>query len=203
MQPHQLLDHPLFEDRPIRAILQPFGFEVSIEVTELPIDAAFDDEGDMNCYSNDPRAYIDSLNFQHPAGYTEVSRFETEDDIVSVAVFAQLLLCADSAFAGPSSPLSDGYMAVWRERMRQISTEEFSRERDDQYENGELSAAASAYAAKAIYVSANRENAPSLWPWSPKWWKPSTPRRDLVKAGALILAEIERLDRAEARQAGE
>ena len=36
-----------------------------------------------------------------------------------------------------------------------------------------------------------------LWPWLSSWWKPSTNRRDLVKAGALILAEIERLDRAE------
>jgi hypothetical protein len=29
-----------------------------------------------------------------------------------------------------------------------------------------------------------------------EWWKPTNRRRDLVKAGALILAEIERLDRA-------
>ncbi|MNY70647.1 hypothetical protein D3C86_2088230 [compost metagenome] len=35
------------------------------------------------------------------------------------------------------------------------------------------------------------------WPWSEDWWKPSPePRRNLVKAGALILADIERLDRA-------
>jgi hypothetical protein len=34
------------------------------------------------------------------------------------------------------------------------------------------------------------------WPWDLKWWKPTTPRRDLVKAAALIVAEIERLDRA-------
>ncbi|MNC99215.1 hypothetical protein D3C83_174210 [compost metagenome] len=35
------------------------------------------------------------------------------------------------------------------------------------------------------------------WPWEGCWWKPTGRRRDLVKAGALILAEIERLDRAE------
>jgi len=34
------------------------------------------------------------------------------------------------------------------------------------------------------------------WPWAEKWWKPKNERRDLVKAAALILAEIERLDRA-------
>lgn len=28
-----------------------------------------------------------------------------------------------------------------------------------------------------------------------KWWKPKSCRRELVKAGAPILAEIERLDR--------
>jgi hypothetical protein len=37
---------------------------------------------------------------------------------------------------------------------------------------------------------------PARWPWSQDWWKPTNPRRDLVKAGALIAAEIERLDRA-------
>ncbi|MFN3321313.1 MAG: hypothetical protein ACK43M_21435, partial [Allorhizobium sp.] len=35
-----------------------------------------------------------------------------------------------------------------------------------------------------------------LWPWGIEWWKPTDRRRDLVKAGALIIAEIERLDRA-------
>lgn len=40
---------------------------------------------------------------------------------------------------------------------------------------------------------------PRQWPftWWLDWWKPTTYRRDLVKAGALILAEIERLDRRE------
>ncbi|KSE95426.2 hypothetical protein AO934_31075 [Pseudomonas aeruginosa] len=34
------------------------------------------------------------------------------------------------------------------------------------------------------------------WPWDEQWWKPSTARRDMVKACALALAELERLDRA-------
>jgi len=36
------------------------------------------------------------------------------------------------------------------------------------------------------------------WPikWMAAWFKPTDPRRDLVKAGALCIAEIERLDRA-------
>jgi hypothetical protein len=36
----------------------------------------------------------------------------------------------------------------------------------------------------------------NFWPWDASWWKPASNRRNLVKAGALILAEIERLDRA-------
>ena len=35
-----------------------------------------------------------------------------------------------------------------------------------------------------------------LWPWAASWWKPKNRRRDLVRAAALIVAEIERIDRA-------
>ena len=31
--------------------------------------------------------------------------------------------------------------------------------------------------------------------WSKDWWKPKDKRRDLIRAAALIVAEIERLDR--------
>jgi hypothetical protein len=35
-----------------------------------------------------------------------------------------------------------------------------------------------------------------FWPWDQDWWKPSPdPIRNLVKAGALIAAEIDRLQR--------
>lgn len=34
------------------------------------------------------------------------------------------------------------------------------------------------------------------WPFDRRWFKPTDPRRDLVKAAALILAEIDRMDRA-------
>lgn len=38
------------------------------------------------------------------------------------------------------------------------------------------------------------DKAPDAWPWDPSWWKPSPdPIRNLVKAGALIAAEIDRL----------
>ena len=38
-----------------------------------------------------------------------------------------------------------------------------------------------------------------LWRWEAHWFKPRSPRADLVRAGALIIAEIERLDRGRER----
>jgi len=88
---------------------------------------------------------------------------------------------------------------VLAERRRQISAEGRPLEHDDEYTNGDLAAAAGCYALHAHDDNAAMEGAPVWWPWETEWWKPSDPRRNLVKAGALILAEIERLDRAAAK----
>lgn len=88
---------------------------------------------------------------------------------------------------------------VMTERQRQISAEGRPPENDDAYTSGELSAAAAAYAIDAcgnVLGHASLPRPPSVWPWDASWWKPAGTRRNLVKAGALILAEIERLDRA-------
>lgn len=45
------------------------------------------------------------------------------------------------------------------------------------------------------------ELAPAAWPWDKEWWKPSKDQvRNLVKAGALIAAEIDRLQRKESHE---
>lgn len=97
---------------------------------------------------------------------------------------------------------------VLAERKRQIEVEGWEAEHDDAHTGSELAFAAAAYcdhAARKLGDKSYRQSMPSLrWPWTefssrtefPLWWKPTTPRRDLVKAAALILAEIERLDRA-------
>lgn len=79
------------------------------------------------------------------------------------------------------------------ERQRQMSIEGWTSEHDDAYQNSELADAAACYA-----INAHNQgfSTPAHWPWDPEWWKQSGARRDLVKAGALILAEIERIDRA-------
>ncbi|MBO4120244.1 hypothetical protein J5T34_05760 [Cupriavidus gilardii] len=87
---------------------------------------------------------------------------------------------------------------VLRERQRQITAEGWTPEHDDQHSPGTLAQAAACYIEwngwEAKYQRAGA--IPVNWPWDPKWWKPSDDRRNLVKALALGLAEIERLDRA-------
>ena len=86
---------------------------------------------------------------------------------------------------------------VIAERQRQKAVEGWTSEHDDKYGKSQLLLASSCYVLNTIQPF-NR--IPMDWPWAPEWWKPTGPRRDLVKAGALILAEIERIDRQEAAQ---
>lgn len=91
---------------------------------------------------------------------------------------------------------------VWLERQRQIEAEGWTPEHDDQWSNGALARAARCYIAHADnYAGASEvgyrlSEPPSYWPWERQWWKPKDRRRDLVRAAALIVAEIERIDRA-------
>jgi hypothetical protein len=81
---------------------------------------------------------------------------------------------------------------VLAERQRQINIEAWTPAHDDLYCAAELPRAAAAY----ILNGAN-DDAPYIWPFAAKWWKPRDARANYVRAAALILAEIERLDRVE------
>lgn len=91
---------------------------------------------------------------------------------------------------------------VLAERQRQISQEGWTPEHDDTHVDGELAQAAACYALPPEVMRWLNLNDITLWPFSPDWWKPSDERQNLIKAGALILAEIERLDRADAKKGG-
>jgi len=91
------------------------------------------------------------------------------------------------------------------ERSRQVRSEGWSTEHDDRHRGGELALAAACYAAPArIFIAetvSGRAYDPytvyrDAWPWADEFWKPTERRRDLIKAAALILAEVERIDRA-------
>ena len=79
---------------------------------------------------------------------------------------------------------------VIAERVRQTESEGWTAEHDDEHEGGELAEAAACYALGTATSD--------TWPgsWDQAWWKPRDRRRNLVRAAALLIAEIERLDRA-------
>jgi chromosome segregation ATPase len=86
-----------------------------------------------------------------------------------------------------------GANLILTERLRQISMEGYKPEHDDQHDREELLEAAIAYI----------NESPEQWPWENQW-KPSGDRiRDLTKAGALIAAEIDRLQRVQAKKSPE
>lgn len=101
-------------------------------------------------------------------------------------------------------------MASWRsiraiedERLRQVHDEGWDAAHDDEHWDGGLALAAACYASLAAAAAQNGSPAevyqaaepPFRWPWERKWWKPKNPRRDLVRAAALIVAELDRIDR--------
>lgn len=97
------------------------------------------------------------------------------------------------------------------ERRRQTEKEGWSTEHDDlEHSDGELGRAAAAYALSGMKIYRIQlwlaRIMPSvieaIWPWEPYSWKPKGRRRNLVRAAALIVAEIERLDRAALRTQG-
>jgi hypothetical protein len=102
-----------------------------------------------------------------------------------------------------SAPVTDGVGRIAAERKRQIEQEGWTPEHDEEHRCGELARAACGYAALASYQAGPRNLVddplqppilPRDWPWDVSWWKPSHDLiRNLVKAGALIAAEIDRL----------
>ena len=93
--------------------------------------------------------------------------------------------------------MATGAELIAEERQRQLDEEGWTPEGDAKYKDGELIRAALCYADSCSpfvkYVG------PNTWPWDPAWDKRrqhSTKRR-LVIAGALIAAEIDRLQDSE------
>ena len=93
-----------------------------------------------------------------------------------------------------------GVELIREERLRQITEEGWTAEHDDTHDKGEMVQAAVCYAyaecLQALGLKPENATNRQRWPWAFIWWKPSLdPVRNLVKAGALIAAEIDRLQR--------
>ena len=93
-----------------------------------------------------------------------------------------------------------GAELIAAERHRQVTQLGWSAAHDDSHRCGELVVAAIRYATQDLRRPKLRILAARSWPWAREWWKPSViTERNLVKAGALIAAEIDRLQRLAAR----
>jgi hypothetical protein len=120
---------------------------------------------------------------------------------------------------------------IREERVRQMRAEGWTEAHDDKHSRGEMAVAAACYAIKSShwgsppltpayehpieativgqgpgpirrhFTVGTIDVIAMLWPWGGNWWKPKGRRRDLVRAAALIVAEIERIDRNDAAKA--
>ena len=98
--------------------------------------------------------------------------------------------------------MKTGIELIAEERQRQIVQEGWTKEHDAKHCNGELAMAAVSYAIEPHqrpHYSPDVDAPPYTWPFHKSCWKPTPYNRikELVKAGALIAAEIDRLQRVE------
>lgn len=92
--------------------------------------------------------------------------------------------------------MTTGADLIAAERQRQIDAEGWTPDHDASHEHDDLAQAAVCYALPAVLREfEGSQAAPRDWPWGPHYWKPTPDDRvrELVKAGALIAAEIDRL----------
>ncbi len=95
---------------------------------------------------------------------------------------------------GEEGPSMSGSHLIAAERQRQIEREGWTPEHDDTHSEGELAQAAVLYARPPL-GSGWRASAPAGWPFETTAWKPRGQIANLIRAGALIAAEIDRLQR--------
>lgn len=91
-------------------------------------------------------------------------------------------------------PEVSGVELIAAERLRQQAEEGHTAQHDRNHFAGDLARAAAVYATpphQRRYLS-DDHRAPVGWPWHEDDYKPGDRLRELVKAGALIAAEIDR-----------
>jgi len=102
--------------------------------------------------------------------------------------------------------MTKGCELIANERQRQIDVEGYTEKQDSQYVCSELTDAAIIYAMRGYWkkrlnplIIGNESEPGLMWPFAPEKFKPSQQEypngriRDLIKAGALIAAELDRL----------
>ncbi|MGZ2787323.1 hypothetical protein AAER32_12855 [Pseudomonas aeruginosa] len=142
-----------------------------------------------------PAAWYYDAPSQAEAAIIDIRGMWGEDDCPTyedVAAALRRLLAA-----APGKEVPQAWLDVQAERRRQVEVEGYHGFRDNHYISYELSKAARAYIEVSWHALSGGLpcKKPESWPWMAgfKW---SDGRTMLVKACALALAEIERLDRA-------
>ncbi|WHA49588.1 hypothetical protein NB053_10735 [Pseudomonas aeruginosa] len=154
---------------------------------------------------------------ERDAAQAKLAELEKQEPVAAVSeetfsangtsdIITRNLPIGTTLYAAPVAPAQHSVPQAWldvqAERRRQITAEGWTPEHDDEHSHGQMARAAACYALAGS--SAPNDGTAALlvslaWPWDEQWWKPTSTRRDLVKACALALAEIERLDRAAER----
>ena len=97
--------------------------------------------------------------------------------------------------------MKTGIELIAEERQRQIEKEGWTAEHDAKHTKSQLSILAMLYVCPPKYrpLLSPLSWFKIIW-WDFKWWKPTGRIKDLQKAGALIAAEIDRLQALEEKQ---
>lgn len=127
----------------------------------------------------------------------------TINEAEAIALVINSLIWNPRAFLGRNK-VKTGIELIAEERQRQIEKEGWTPEHDDEHKAGELANAAAYYAmtdGTIDFINSRwgEDNHLYIWPFELEWLKrtPENRIRELQKAGALIAAEIDRLNRIE------
>lgn len=178
-------------------IVLPQSYLTAALLRQISADRAYDNEQEL-CRLQDEnrrlkesaqyaRSSFDYLNRRLDAIAARNSQLAI--DLRAADAKAEAAVQTASEIIEVSRPsLSNGLGKVCAEVARVRIEEGFSPADDDKLVNYQLSKAA------ACYVLGVKL---SIWPWMDKWWHPGSRLQNLVKAGQLIVAEIDRLLRLE------
>jgi len=150
-----------------------------------------------------------------PGVYAHCDEYPEEGSVFLLSIPApQAPIPPNSAELKPQSPAVRDVLA---ERQRQVK-KGYTAEHDDDHTDASIALAGACHAAMAAATAVisdinctdisrlqrmgvSLRFCHALWPWGDRGQERVEPRDDLVKAGALIIAEIDRLDRAAAKGA--
>lgn len=165
---------------------------------------------------------IEKLEAERDAALARVAKMERQEPVAAVSgetfssdgtsdIITRNLPIGTKLYANPvaqAGQVPQAWLDVQAERRRQITAEGWTPEHDDEHACDEIAAFACFYAmppAARDWDTSSTGYGDTLGEAIlPEGWEPKTGdrRRELVKACALALAEIERLDRATATQGG-